>query len=54
MVTKLRAAARMMAHGDQMVLANGRDPRILLRILDGEELGTWFRGVKDMEVNANA
>jgi glutamate 5-kinase len=54
MVTKLRAAARMMAHGDQMVLANGSDPRILLQILAGDEVGTWFRGQKNVEVNANA
>lgn len=42
MVTKLRAAAMMIDHGGQMVLANGADPRVILRILAGERIGTWF------------
>lgn len=54
MVTKLRAAARMMAHGDQMILANGSDPRILLQIMAGEEVGTWFSGLENTEVTAHA
>ncbi|WP_420806075.1 glutamate 5-kinase [Lacticaseibacillus sharpeae] len=54
MVTKLRAAERMLAGGGQMVLANGADPRIVLRILAGERLGTWF-GHRELEdaVNGN-
>ncbi|WP_155286717.1 glutamate 5-kinase [Lacticaseibacillus zhaodongensis] len=42
MVTKLRAAARVMAHGDKMVLANGSDPRVIMQILAGEDVGTLF------------
>ncbi|WP_127848686.1 glutamate 5-kinase [Lacticaseibacillus hulanensis] len=42
MVTKLRAAERMINSGGQMVLASGADPRVILRILAGERIGTWF------------
>lgn len=52
MVTKLYAAARMLAHGKQMVLANGADPRIVLQIVDGEPVGTWFHPVQE-EVMTN-
>ncbi|HAJ55977.1 MAG TPA: gamma-glutamyl kinase, partial [Lactobacillus sp.] len=31
--------------GKQMVLASGRDPRIILRIVAGEPVGTWFGNV---------
>ena len=42
MVTKLKAAKTMMRAGKQMVLASGRDPRIVLQILAGDSVGTWF------------
>lgn len=42
MVTKLKAAKTMMLAGKQMVLASGRDPRIVLQILAGDSVGTWF------------
>ncbi|MBB1167781.1 glutamate 5-kinase [Lacticaseibacillus paracasei] len=42
MVTKLKAAKTMMRAGKQMVLASGRDPRIILQILAGDPVGTWF------------
>ena len=42
MVTKLRAAATMMQAGKQMILCNGRDPRILFDIFDGHTIGTHF------------
>ena len=45
MVTKLKAAQTMMRAGKQMVLASGRDPRIILRIVAGEPVGTWFGNV---------
>lgn len=45
MVTKLKAAQTMMRAGKQMVLASGRDPRIILRIVAGEPVGTWFGSV---------
>lgn len=42
MQTKLLAAKRMLAENRQMILANGRDPRIILDILAGKKIGTLF------------
>lgn len=42
MITKLRAAKMMMEDQRQMVLCNGRDPRIIIDILKGKEVGTHF------------
>lgn len=42
MLTKLKAAKRMMKNGKQMVLANGSNPSIIFRILAGEKIGTLF------------
>ncbi len=42
MQTKLLAAQRMLDEDRQMVLANGRDPRIILDILAGKPVGTLF------------
>ena len=42
MVTKLKAAARVLCAGHQMVLANGEDPKIIFDILAGETVGTLF------------
>ncbi|WP_179395833.1 glutamate 5-kinase [Lacticaseibacillus absianus] len=42
MVTKLKAAATMMAAGKQMVLCSGADPRVLLKVVAGAPIGTWF------------
>lgn len=42
MVTKLKAAEMMIQAGKQMVLCNGRDPRIILKIFNGEHVGTVF------------
>lgn len=42
MATKISAAKRVLAHGKQMVLANGRDPEVIFDILDGQEVGTLF------------
>ncbi|MDR2734763.1 MAG: glutamate 5-kinase [Spirochaetota bacterium] len=42
MRTKLDAAKMCAKHGVQMVLASGEDPRILLSILAGEEVGSFF------------
>lgn len=42
MQTKLLAAKRMLAENRQMVLANGKDPRIILDILAGKRIGTLF------------
>ncbi|MFD1393516.1 glutamate 5-kinase [Lacticaseibacillus jixianensis] len=42
MVTKLKAASAMMAAGKQMVLCSGADPRIVLKVVAGADVGTWF------------
>lgn len=42
MVTKLKAAQRILRNQQQMVLANGADPEIIFDILDGQEIGTLF------------
>ena len=46
MITKLMAAKRAAEFGIDMVLANGDEPDILLGILNGEDIGTLFRGKK--------
>ncbi|EEI19374.1 glutamate 5-kinase [Lentilactobacillus buchneri ATCC 11577] len=42
MQTKLLAAKRMLDENRQMVLANGKDPRVILDILAGKQIGTLF------------
>ncbi|GEL14939.1 glutamate 5-kinase [Pediococcus cellicola] len=42
MVTKLKAAKRILKNHQQMVLANGKNPRIIYNILAGEPVGTLF------------
>ena len=46
MATKLRAAQTVCAVGIDMVIANGAEPEILYRIVDGETIGTRFIGRK--------
>jgi glutamate 5-kinase len=47
MVSKLQAAKIAMASGFGMVLAAGHDPSVLLDIMDGAEIGTWFKARVD-------
>ena len=42
MVTKIRAAQLAVSHGAEMLILNGANPNDLYRLLDGEEVGTWF------------
>ena len=42
MTTKLQAAKVVMQAGIPLVIANGREERVLLRILEGERIGTLF------------
>jgi glutamate 5-kinase len=42
MDSKLEAARMVTGSGSPMVVANGRDPNVLLRLLDGDEVGTLF------------
>ena len=46
MNTKLNAAEIATAAGIDMVIANGADPALLYRIVDGEAVGTRFAGRK--------
>ena len=46
MVTKIKAAEIAMEAGIDMIIANGKHPENLYRILDGEKVGTKFRGKK--------
>jgi glutamate 5-kinase len=43
MVSKLQAAKIAMASGYSLVLAAGHDPAVLHEILDGADIGTYFR-----------
>jgi len=42
MNSKIEAARMVTDAGEVMVVANGRDPNVLIRLLDGEEVGTLF------------
>lgn len=42
MDSKLEAARMVTGSGSPMVVANGRDENVLVRLLDGDELGTLF------------
>ncbi|MBR2847902.1 MAG: glutamate 5-kinase [Clostridia bacterium] len=42
MITKLKAAKIATAAGIPMMILNGRDPRILYNVFDGEHAGTYF------------
>ena len=42
MITKIEAAEIVMASGINMVIANGRQKNIIRRIMEGEEVGTFF------------
>ncbi|MBQ9748651.1 MAG: glutamate 5-kinase [Clostridia bacterium] len=46
MKTKLRAAEIAVGAGIDMIIANGRDPKILYKLMDGEDFGTRFIGKK--------
>lgn len=53
MSSKLKAAQRILDADSQMVLANGKDPRIVLDILEGKEVGTLFSAInhrKDTQI----
>ncbi|MFS1663383.1 glutamate 5-kinase [Streptococcus sp. zg-JUN1979] len=42
MLSKIKSAQMMFEDGKEMVLMNGADPRDILRVLAGEQLGTYF------------
>jgi glutamate 5-kinase len=43
MITKIKAAKIAGASGIDMVIANGSDRLVLYKILDGSDIGTWFK-----------
>ena len=51
MITKINACKLCMEKGIDVVLANGKDMKIIKNILDGEELGTYFRSNKNDKKN---
>lgn len=51
MITKLTAAETATEAGVHMVLANGEEPKIILDILEGEEIGTLFVSSNKIESN---
>ncbi|MBS3943711.1 MAG: glutamate 5-kinase, partial [Dethiobacter sp.] len=46
MITKLQAAEIAVNSGIGMIIANGKDPAVLNRIICGEKIGTYFHPVK--------
>lgn len=48
MITKLHAAELCMQHDIPMYIVNGKDPKNLYRLKDGEKIGTLFETVKEM------
>lgn len=47
MASKIKAAQIVFANGGRMVLMNSRRPRDILRVLDGEDIGTLFAPADD-------
>lgn len=51
MKSKLEAVRSATAVGENVIIANGRDPGVLDRVLDGEEVGTLFLA-RDVAISA--
>lgn len=49
MATKLKAAHHVLEQNGQMILANGADPTIIFDIINGEQIGTHFRALKEVD-----
>ena len=49
MVSKLESARIVLHAGKRVIIANGRTPRVLERIVAGESVGTLFAAVKMQE-----
>ncbi len=47
MISKLESARIVLHAGKQVVIANGRMPRVLERIVAGERVGTLFAAVSE-------
>ncbi|EFR44102.1 glutamate 5-kinase [Streptococcus pseudoporcinus] len=53
MLSKVQSAQMIFENNSQMVLMNGKNPRDILRLLDGKEIGTWFVKEKGKENEHN-
>ena len=49
MVSKLNAAKVATEAGIDMIIAHGKNPDDVNRILEGEEIGTWFKAAQEIE-----
>lgn len=54
MVSKLNAAKAATGAGIDMIIAHGKNPDDVNRILEGEELGTWFKAAQPGEQDSLA
>ena len=46
MISKIHSAQMIFENGGQMILMNGENPRDILRVLKGENIGTFFKCFK--------
>ena len=51
MISKLESARIVLHAGKQVIIANGRTPHVLERIVAGEQVGTLFAAVKAQELS---
>ena len=42
MLSKVKSAQMVFENQSQMILMNGAQPRDILRVLSGDQIGTWF------------
>lgn len=52
MITKLNAAKMVNAYGCDMAIINAGTPNALVRLMDGEEIGTIFDGHREKDLSA--
>ncbi|ABF34554.1 Glutamate 5-kinase [Streptococcus pyogenes MGAS10270] len=48
MLSKVQSAQMVFENKGQMVLMNGANPRDILRVLEGQPLGTWFKQIEEV------
>ncbi|AAT87554.1 Glutamate 5-kinase [Streptococcus pyogenes MGAS10394] len=48
MLSKVQSAQMVFENKGQMVLMNGANPRDVLRVLEGQPLGTWFKQIEEV------
>ena len=46
MLSKIKSAQMIFDANSQMILMNGENPRDILKVLEGAQIGTWFSQVK--------